>query len=141
MKNKIEELNEKITKLNKELTPLRIALREAEDKKLADKFRKNIGKCFVYRKNCYSDSRIESDYWDMFMRIISVTKDAYIYFEISKDSYGRVSFEIGSEPITFGLRAMWKPVSEAEYLTHLKELVKEMPELEVKKYVSEKPTR
>ncbi len=57
----------------------------------------NIGKCFVYRNNCYSCPKTKRDYWDNFYKIIGFHKavdeedfDRYIIVECYKDSKGLI---------------------------------------------------
>ena len=112
----------KIEKLEKEMKRLRKAsamasapfdkkIREIDELLWAEKVKlaeKNVGKCYVYERNCYSCPKTDADYWNTFFKVTSLHKavdkddfDYYCVLEIEKDSCGNIEIKQYKEEISF----------------------------------------
>ena len=86
--------------INKLEEPYKKKLREIDEILWEEKVKEaeaNIGRCFVYRNNCYSCPKRQSDYWDTFYKISDFHKaindedyDKYIITQCDKDSLGMI---------------------------------------------------
>lgn len=52
--------------IKKEMAKLQAELSPIEDAERAAWLRSLVGKCFVYRRNCYSLPKTEADYWPVY---------------------------------------------------------------------------
>ena len=61
-----------------------------------DKLKKKyLNKYFVYRNNCYSCPEKESDYWNVYYKVININEYGGIEaISLQKDRYGRIESQI-----------------------------------------------
>ena len=114
-------MNNRIEKLTKEMERLRNAskiasmpfdkkIREIDELLWAEKVKlaeKNVGKCYVYERNCYSCPETDADYWNTFFKVTSLHKavdkddfDYYCVLKIEKDSRGNIEIKQYKEGIS-----------------------------------------
>ena len=115
-------------------------LEEAEIEKIQKpRLRAMVGQCFAYRKNSYSLPQEQSDYWDVFKKIIDYvdTKERgfnFICEEFSIDRDGKISLEINSHAPYLN-KEWWdvdvpfsgyEKITETEYQTERAKLFEEI---------------
>lgn len=88
-----EHLKKQMTAIEKKQAPIAEKLRVLQEKKMLAYKESLIGKCFVFRRNCYSCPKIPSDYFDTFYKITCVEDYGVGALVIEKDSNGRRSIE------------------------------------------------
>lgn len=93
----------------------------------------NIGKCFVYRRNCYSCPKKESDYWDTYLKICGFHKaidnddsDRYIVIRCEKDSYGLIKLSQENDCISYPRFEDYEEVSSEEFDEVYRKLLAEL---------------
>lgn len=80
-----------------------------------------VDKCFVFRRNSYSCPEKESDYWDLFRRVLAVVpQDGYadvVYREVQIDKYGHATIRTASEPsaLVATFHGRWETCKRSEY--------------------------
>ena len=99
MNNK-ETLNQKIKDIDKEINNKikeKYELQEEyfklyEIKELKEKY---LNKYFVYRNNCYSCPEKETDYWNVYYKVININEYGGIEaISLQKDKHGRIESQI-----------------------------------------------
>ena len=99
MDNK-DVLNQKIKDIDKEINNKiqeKYNLQEEYFKlyKLKELKEKYLNKYFVYRNNCYSCPEKETDYWNVYYKVININKYGSIEaISLQKDKYGRIESQI-----------------------------------------------
>lgn len=94
------------------------AIRDQEKKKeLPDKLAR-VGKCYVYRRNCYSCPQKESDYWDTFYRVLAYCEasDAHVVLKTDICAYGKAT--ISTDFQCFALNSL-QECSDREFMEAL----------------------
>lgn len=93
LKSKIKELSNEIINKSAErqkIQDLYFKLFELDELK-----KKYLHKYFVYRNNCYSCPEKESDYWNVYYKVINVNEYGGIEaISLQKDKYGRIESQI-----------------------------------------------
>ena len=95
-----EVLNQKIKDINKEIDNKikeKYELQEEYFKlyELEELQEKYLNKYFVYRNNCYSCPEKESDYWNVYYKVISINEYGGIEaISLEKDKYGKIESKI-----------------------------------------------
>lgn len=93
IKSKIKELSNEIINKSAErqkFQNLYFKLFELDELK-----KKYLNKYFVYRNNCYSCPEKESDYWNVYYKVINVNECGGIEaISLQKDKYGRIESQI-----------------------------------------------
>lgn len=92
-----ENLESKIAELEKQLILSRCKLNEIKKKDFIENklplIKRLAGKCFIYKDNCYSVPKDESDYWNTYYKVIDVDSfGGCKCVVIQKDSYGEISY-------------------------------------------------
>lgn len=95
-----EELQEQKSKIRK----IEAELDQAEFlKQFLPESKKLVGSTWVYRRNSYSCPEKDSDYWDMFRKVLAIVPDVescgvhLIFEEVQIDSRGTASIKTDSE--------------------------------------------
>jgi len=95
-----------IKKLQKEAAEIRARINEIEEEEIEKiqkpRLKECVGKCFAYRRNCYSCPKNESDYWDVFRKVLEWvdTKERGFHFiceEFYIDRDGKIVFIIDDQ--------------------------------------------
>jgi hypothetical protein len=127
-----------LKQLEKERLKISQQINQLKEQEIEEKYypvlRRFQGRAFIYRRNSYSCPETESDYWDVYKKVLEVveTGDA-LYFvteEFSVDSRGKCSWSIedhypypdGRFPFSGG----WEEITSAEYAEAKGEFLKEM---------------
>ena len=81
--DKTKELEKKANKLKDELAPIQEQLREIYEKEEKEERKKLIGKCYLYRNSVGAGEE-----WDLFIKIIGVTKSGLKLIKAEDTCYG-----------------------------------------------------
>lgn len=85
--SKLEELQAQARIIQGKMDDIRAAEAYEQAKKL-------VGKCFKYR-NCYSCPDSDADYWWLYRRVVSASKDGYVkMFTFQTDKYGQTTIKV-----------------------------------------------
>lgn len=98
---------------------------EDENERYADTL---MGKCFVYRRNCYSCPSKPEDYWDEFYQVKRRGKYGVIALAFRKDSYGICSI-YEKELSIYGPDRMpddLKPISNKEFAREYAKVLRQL---------------
>lgn len=93
----------------------------------------NIGKCFVYRNNCYSLPKTQKDYWNNYYKVAGFKKavneddyDRYIVTECYKDSYGNICIKQEHDCISSPRFEDYEEISSKEFNEVYRKLLAEL---------------
>jgi hypothetical protein len=82
----------KKAELEARIGSLRRELRKIEDAEATERNRHLLGRCFRYR-NCYSLPQKPSDYWWLYVQVLSVEGDAATVLQFQTDKDGRMELQ------------------------------------------------
>lgn len=122
MDNK-DVLNQKIKDIDKEINNKiqeKYNLQEEYFKlyKLKELKEKYLNKYFVYRNNCYSCPEKETDYWNVYYKVININKYGSIEaISLQKDKYGRI------ESQTTQMSPELEEITKEEYIKETMKIV------------------
>lgn len=101
-------------KIRAKIAELQSELDEKATRERMNAANRLVGKCFKYR-NCYSCPEKDSDYWWLYVRVLSVDTDGYTS-GVSFQTDSRGACEIKPEVSTWIVKnSSYKPISYAEW--------------------------
>ena len=109
---KIKELDQQIKEASKKhIDPLSIKRGDLYYELNERELKTVVGKCFIYKNNCYSCPEKKSDYWDIFYKVVELDVEGSLrIISISKDKNGLINFKEMQEYSTSYMRSL-KPLS------------------------------
>lgn len=121
IENKISKsYNKYLKKLYQEKKKLQTAVDNQDSKEL-------LGKTFVYRNNSYSCPREQSDYWNVYLKVVALIEDGVRVITVDKDSHGCI--EIKTENRYSNILSGYVPCSKKAFTENYESLLKEVEEL------------
>lgn len=110
----------KLDQLKAEHDRTRREIQRIEEAEAREKSRALVGKCFRYR-NCYSMPQKPSDYWWLYLRVVSTTADGNCRaFSFQEDRDGQISIETRARAHTVfldGAPGSYRPISRRQFDT------------------------
>lgn len=107
MKTRQQQLEATIKTARDELQSMQAQEDQRENEKL-------IGNCYVYR-NCYSCPQAESDYWNLYVRVIGVQDGNINMVQFQVDKYGAAIMERQLRTSHMFADGGFRPISLADF--------------------------
>jgi hypothetical protein len=125
---KKDELIKEINELDAKRKPLEEKVQKIKNAEIAVYKKSLVGKCFTYRRNCYSCPKTSSDYWDEFYRIQRVGKYGVVALSVCKDSEKQIRMNEQELSVYSTDRTPndLTPITEKEFNKHFDALLREM---------------
>ncbi len=122
MKNKMKEIEKDID--NKISEKYKLQEEYYEMYELPRLRKKYLNKYFIYRNNSYSCPETEDDYWNVYYKIIEITKNGSIQaIELQKDKYGKIESNITT--MSPNLEEI-EEITEKEYIRETSKILGEL---------------